>query len=167
MKPAKPPRPINYDELLGNGEIADSSNMAIGEAASEPYTPAERWFITLCRQVLENDFDNIITCDSIQILRYEDMVGSVSGLTESISRILDIEVGNDFPGIEEYFERPVNVHAAERLSSREIFCRWPDKFRKMFSFSVLGVGYEKLEKAYAKYGYTFPPEFQPWLESVR
>jgi len=162
--PHLPATPMDYTGLVTGGEVDDTQGVAINDIRSKPLSLTENWFATLGKDIVESDLDIATNCDPEQVLRHEDMVGSIDSLTESFSRILDTEVGNDFPGFAEHFGRPVNVHSAIALSAGEIFSRWPDKFKKIFFFNVLYVGFDALEKGYANYGYALPDEAKFWLE---
>ncbi len=125
-------RRVDYDGLRKEQEVRDSSDIAITEIQNDTYTPTEKWFVNLCGEILASDLDIATNCEPAQILRYEDLVGSLDGLKEGLSRVLNITVGDDYPGIANAIQRPVNTHAGTSFSSGDIFDLWPDKFKKVF-----------------------------------
>lgn len=159
-----PAHRMDYDALRKNDEIGDARNITLNEIHNSERTLTENWFLTLCLQILKADLDAMTNCDPHEILRYEDLVGSKDGLKDGLSRALDTEVSDDFPGIADHFDRPTNSHSTVSLTAEDIFSSWPDKFRKFFFHCFLAVGYDGLEKAYAKNGYTLPLLSQAWLE---
>jgi len=161
--PHLPASPMDYSALVENGEVVENPGAALNEIRPDTFGITEAWFHQLGLEILESDLDIATNCQAAEILRHEDLVGSIEGLTEGFSRILDTKIGSDFPGIAEHFDRPVNVHAVTRLSAGEIFSRWPEKFKKIFFFDALFVGFDALEKGYAEYGYEFPVEALVWL----